>query len=216
MYSSYGEAPFLKDYFKIRSQIEAQLDEAHSIDVSRARHWLSDWRVLAIQSAPFFDANTRQKHLDCPASELSCNHISLDSVTALNPIPTEDLLRVLTSLLLQGSWKKEKEIYHWLSQLLRRFEVFKKLHIQFTPSFRKASDQFRLPVNYALLSIACLSFYEHTLNLKFLNGALKLNDLLCSIVAELDNPETRMITLIAIRKEKAMVQRLVTSKGIIL
>jgi hypothetical protein len=214
MYSEYQGSAFLSAYLKKRSEVETYLNEAHRADIGRDSHWLSDWRELITQTNELFEPDVRQLHHDChfTDSPVSIGKVSPFSTRA--KIDTTKLLRAITQDILQGHWQNEDELYRLLSQLLRRFEVFKKLHDEFTPRFRKASDQFRTPINYALLSVSCLFFYEHTGNLKFLNGALKLNDLLGSIVPELDRPEARLMTLIAIRKEKIMVRTLINQKHI--
>lgn len=214
MYSEYKGSAFLAAYLEKRSEVETYLNEAHRADIGRDSPWLSDWRELITQTNELFESDVRQLHHDCHFTDSPVSIGKVSSFGNRAKIDTTKLMRAITQDIVQGYWQNKDEVYRRLSQLLHRFEVFKKLHDEFTPAFRKASDQFRTPINYALLSVSCLFFYEHTGNLKFLNGALKLNDLLCSIVSELERPEARLVTLIAIRKEKLLVQTLINHKHI--
>lgn len=69
---------------------------------------------------------------------------------------------------------------HFIALFIKKFEIKKKIYSKYSKNFNESSDDFRYLRNYLLLSTICLLKYGKTLNLKFLNTALKINDLLCS------------------------------------
>ena len=69
---------------------------------------------------------------------------------------------------------------NFINIFIKKFEVKKKIYSKYSKEFKENSENFTVLRNYLLLSIICLIKYQRTLNLKFLNTTLKINDILCS------------------------------------
>jgi len=98
-----------------------------------------------------------------------------------------------------------------LGRYIKKYEVTKKLWNVYSADWKKASDDYSDPSQYLLLSLSCLLRYRETKNLKMLNTALKLNDLLCSI--ELDD-DTKPILALCLDLEKEVVSELYSSLSV--
>jgi len=100
-----------------------------------------------------------------------------------------DTIEVLSDLLL--TLLKERStisIDPKFEILVKKYEVSKKLFTSYTIDWKKQqTDQEELP--YILLHFACLLHYTKFENLKMLNCALKLGDLLSSRFLKLENQE---------------------------
>ena len=98
-----------------------------------------------------------------------------------------------------------------LGRYIKKYEVTKKLWNAYSADWKRASDDYSDPYQYLLLSLSCLLRYRETKNLKMLNTALKLNDLLCSI--ELDDSLKSMLAL-CLDLEKEVVSELYSSLSV--
>ena len=96
-----------------------------------------------------------------------------------------------------------------LSRYIKKYEVTKKLWSEYSPDWKKASDRYDDPSQYLLLSLACMLRFQDTKNLKMLNTALKLNDLLCSLEIE-DEFDQGALTL-CLNLEKETITELYSS-----
>ena len=90
-----------------------------------------------------------------------------------------------------------------LSREVTRFEVTKKL---------VPPDDLG---GYAAFSLALMLFHERWGSLKFLNAALKANDLLCSQEVLALTPFAALATAMSLDLEQRAVERLLTDKGIV-
>lgn len=103
----------------------------------------------------------------------------------------------------------------WIDRLLQRFEVTKRIYAAYLPGFRKgrgAHDSFRL---YWLFALALCLHYARNPDLRYLNGLLKVSDLLCSIGDDglrEDAPDVGMAVVLA--AETSFVVSLATAKGV--
>jgi len=67
---------------------------------------------------------------------------------------------------------------------------------------------------YAYITIGCLETYEKTLNLKYLNCALKINDMICSKINKLKTAWAIYFSYIALYKEKVIIERILKRENI--
>lgn len=88
-----------------------------------------------------------------------------------------------------------------LNRDVARFEVTKKLH---------PGDDLGV---YADFSVALMLFHERWGSLKFLNTALKVNDLLCSQPASALRPFAALSAAVSVDLEQRAVARLLAGKG---
>jgi hypothetical protein len=67
-----------------------------------------------------------------------------------------------------------------IDKFLKKFEIRKRIFLNYDNKFNIIGDEFKEIQNYVLLSFMCLIRYQTTSDLKYLNTFLKLNDLICS------------------------------------
>lgn len=87
-----------------------------------------------------------------------------------------------------GPWVKKYEVWKKLYTVyvivVKRFSVDNSNYGRYDDNFRKASDDCQLMTSYLNASVAALLLFKKTKNFKYLNVGLKLNDCICSRVAE--------------------------------
>lgn len=71
-----------------------------------------------------------------------------------------------------------------LDRLVQRFEVTKRIYGSYDQRNKPIDRRYEDPLSYALLAFICLDEYHARPNLKYLNVALKLIDLLASLPAD--------------------------------
>lgn len=98
---------------------------------------------------------------------------------------------------------------------IKKFETKKKIFLKYSKDFKELSNDFTILRNYLLLSIICLIKYEKTHNLKFLNTALKINDLLCSKKDLITNSIDSQLFVFVLENEIHFVNTLCKKLGIV-
>ena len=68
-----------------------------------------------------------------------------------------------------------------IDKFLKKFEIRKRIFLNYDNEFNIIGDEFKEIQNYVLLSFMCLIRYQTTSDLKYLNTFLKLNDTICSV-----------------------------------
>ena len=76
---------------------------------------------------------------------------------------------------------KNIQVIPIIDKFLKKFEIRKKIFLNYDNEINIASDEFKEIQNYILLSFMCLIRYQVTSDLKYLNTFLKLNDMICSV-----------------------------------
>ena len=183
MYSKYNGVPFLKDYVRTRKtfleNLEGIIGDNGQIEPRISTNAPDDKSLLTI----------------------------LEKFKKADKINTNELLKYLLSA--NGQNKLDNKIvYYWLSKLLSRFEVKKKLYSFYSNKMKPLCDNYADLSNYVLLSYNLLLYYEKSKNLKMLNGALKLNDLLCSASESEKISSNAILILKTIKKELVCIQKL--------
>ena len=224
MYSPYGGQAFLRKYLSSRVQYAARFEarymqQLHAglserVSGDRIGRMLSMWRPLLNNAHGLLtpEANalhdTYSERVEAVEDPSESDPVSISKLDALSEIPTERVLRALLSASLGQGGRDGDILYRWLSRFLSRFEVTKKLYTVYTSRMRPASQEFRVLTTYALLSLCLILYYDDTENLKMVNGALKLNDVLCSNASRLDQTEDLLLTFISLRMEVGSVRQL--------
>jgi len=231
MYSAYSGRGFLRQYASLRHRVAVELENRyiahlHSHPVgavaSDIPRLLSEWGpLLDVVGGAFcsevqtiHNAYSRDDRFEDTPVETS--DVSVTGLDTLPEIPTRQALRSLLLAVVRRDASPERKLKEWLSRFLTRFEVTKRLYTVYTPTMKRAGRDFHLLTNYALLSLSLVLFYEQTDDLKMLNGALKLNDLLCSAEENINGTEDSLLTISALRKEMENVNRLTSTQGITL
>ena len=92
--------------------------------------------------------------------------------------------------------------------LIKKFEVKKRIFSSYDKLFFENSSNYQDMINYILLSNICAKQYEKTKNLKFLNTVLKLNDLICSEIENIEENIELNLSLHCLNKELDFVLKL--------
>ena len=218
MYAKYEGRPFLLSYRAARrsarerllEQVERGLARCPSEDQRRMLVLLpqcqrllepSTIARLESQSAAWWDARVQRG-------------APLKDEAGGGWIETSGSLEALLDLLCQGSEGAREAIRATLNRYVARFEVTKRLcaayHVTGKES-RGPHDDMNL---YASLSLALLLYQEQWKSLKFLNTALKVNDLLCSMPPAMFTTFAALASCASLRLEQEAIDQLMAEKGI--
>lgn len=110
----------------------------------------------------------------------------------------------------------ENEFEIDLNKFIKKFEITRKIYEEYSEDMKIGIGNFHKLNNYAILSLCNLLAYEKKRNLKYLNTALKLNDVICSTINLLEKDEisNELIEFI-LKKEIEYVKKLAIEKGVI-
>ena len=128
-----------------------------------------------------------------------------------------DLLE--TSLFLRNSLfyqlqKPENFDLKLFNIILRKFEVTKKIYTQYElPKVLKGGDYFNIK-NYCYFSMNCMQYYSCSKNLKYLNAGLKVNDILVSIINEIDSKNNASLIRTCLKVEMNSIKKLCTQNKV--
>ena len=95
-----------------------------------------------------------------------------------NKFSTNELYHSIIMELISNS--KNTQTIPIIDKFLKKFEIRKRIFLNYDNEFNIIGDEFKEIQNYVLLSFMCLIRYQTTSDLKYLNTFLKLNDLICS------------------------------------
>jgi len=119
--------------------------------------------------------------------------------------------RVLLNDLLNEIYSKKKttpDLISWLDRLVKRFEVFKRVHEAYNSNF-KATEKGNYN-NLKLYIMLCALFdlaYLKTKDLTYLNVMLKCLDTLCAMHNQLDDEEKSYLAQL-IKNEKRHIEKI--------
>ena len=102
---------------------------------------------------------------------------------------TIETKKVLSNILKKSIDFKNKNIDEkkYLNVLISKFEVSKKIYSEYDLDFKPMNIEYKDIENYCMLSYICMNEYLKEKNLKYLNVAIKINDLLCSLKERLSD-----------------------------
>ena len=103
----------------------------------------------------------------------------LSSFSIRNDIETFHLLQSLVRS--QVDCDNYNLIKFWLDKLIQRFEVTKKIFEVYPQNFGKGKGKSSAVYLYWVFSLSLILHYDSTANVKYLNTAMKVVDLLCSL-----------------------------------
>jgi hypothetical protein len=119
-------------------------------------------------------------------TKLNLKHYENYDTNKLSEYESTHMLSCILFHLIKSTDNTRFEYY--ITSLVKKFEVKKIIHSVYSKELKELSDDFTILHNYLLLSLICIIKYERTSNLKFLNAALKINDILYSQTNQLGNP----------------------------
>lgn len=93
--------------------------------------------------------------------------------------------KTLIQILLSLTKEVPHDLISVMDLFIKKYEVFRRIYPTYIdlnpPDKIKRLGDYTRATNYLLLSLCCLTIYKLTNNLKYINTALKINDLLCCI-----------------------------------
>ena len=124
---------------------------------------------------------------------------------------TKFLSSTLIDKIKKKSIKQNEEI---MEILLKKFEVRKKIFTEYDKQIKKITKDYFDLKNYILLSANFIISYQQTLNLKYLNVCLKLNDLIISKLDQIHENQFKELFYFIIQMELDCIGQLSLKKGI--
>jgi len=227
MYTKFEGIEFLKEYVRSR---KSRTDALNRIDESETILKIAE--SLAVEVGQNEKIRLAMKE-DCITRLNLQNKINGGTITPVKnnsvliswfdywdkaPIKYSD--EILSGLALFSLTTNSDEIirhlYKWLSIYTTKYEVFKRLLPAYDHNFKmlKSGHNKSHPNVYVYFSLATLLFYNKTSNLKFLNVALKLCDLLCSIEDTIKEPYLGMLYEYCLKKEEEFVTEILSNKKV--
>jgi hypothetical protein len=101
-----------------------------------------------------------------------------------------------------------------LEIFLKKFEVRKKIFTEYDKQIKEITKDYFDLKNYILLSANFIISYQQTLNLKYLNVCLKLNDLIISKLDQIYENQFKELFYFIIQMELDCISQLSLKKGI--
>ena len=90
----------------------------------------------------------------------------------------------------------------------------KRLYLLYDNNFKDKTKNFKKLINYILLAHLCIIRYHETLNLKFLNTLLKINDTTCSQLDYIKNSTEKKLLVESLKDEIEIIKNLCNKKGV--
>ncbi|QLG47851.1 hypothetical protein [Natrinema halophilum] len=215
-YSEVHGRPFLDAYERDRASV---LDSIEASVSGRCSSDASHWRGLleAVGTDP-----SREIERSLPRLESRTKSDVTEFTAAFGQVPDRDQVDQIETVELEasllgypGDRPLNGEIARtWLDCLTKRYEVDKRLSARYDSDMDPIDDEPAPCVAYPLLSLVALVSHERTGNLKYLNVALKLGDLLSSRHESIDDQGTLAVTYLALAVERDAMQALATSVGV--
>jgi hypothetical protein len=107
--------------------------------------------------------------------------------------------------------KKSNEI---IDIFVKKYEIKKRLSVQYDSNFKEKDSNFKKIRNYFLLDLLCIVRFNETQNLKFLNVILKINDMLGTQISFIVNKIDLSIFKWILENEIKIVMELCKLKGV--
>lgn len=138
--------------------------------------------------------------------------IKFSEIITKEEIHLEKLLKaIINEKKLQS---KDKQLDELIDIFLKKFEVKKRLYILYDNNFQDKTKNFKKLINYILLAHLCIIRYHETLNLKFLNTLLKINDTICSQLNYIKNSTEKKLLVESLKDEIEIIKNLCNKKGV--
>lgn len=195
MYTQYGGKDFLQEYFLSRKgALETIKEKLKSNPMTQSYDFLN-YTTAELLSVKF---------------TIPFSQVDLGTIIKTNFL-TKDLMMALVPKI--NNEEQLPRAYELLSIFNKKFEVAKKIFDSYTPEFKKNGEEGKNTLNYSLLSFNLLLYHGKHRNLKFLNCALKLNDLLCSVAEKIPSEELLLVERV-LEMEKELIIKLMAQQGV--
>lgn len=145
------------------------------------------------------------RHDKMNAERLTIKHV-IEYVNVIDnePITTSKLINIIYALKDKNYSREEADRY------VKAFEVRKRLYNEYIDNSIKPSENSKYSnyINYILLAVICIMFYEHTDSLKYLNTLLKLDDTILSLYNMISQDDKNIFGYI-LRSENVYIKELI-------
>ena len=219
MYSAYHGVVFIPEYLRQRfscaNDFEYRYLQALNASNNPMPLWLNAWSGILLQNPPLFSMDVRMMHsrlLETGTDLRIETPSSFEELESSSIIQTQLWLRRLLKCAFEQDAVHRQKYSLWLDRFVRRYEITKRLYSTYQLPMKAVSDEYTVGLNYALLSLTLIYEFKWTQNLKSLNSALKLNDLLCSTTGLVEDPETLLEALLSVRTEATYIREIADSK----
>jgi hypothetical protein len=195
-YTAFEGPEFLSEYLRAREDLCRRLRDTPSVvgDSERARR-IAESVTRAFGAAGQTDTDGREVSPAVPGRQA---------------FETADLLGDVWDL----SRRRPGAAHEWVEALLRKFEVTKRLYTAYDASMRPASGDCWQPYNYALFAAILLDAYRADQDVRYLNGSLKLLDLVDALSRAGVSAATASLAAAAAAAEAELVAALLVRHGI--
>jgi|ETNmetMinimDraft_20_1059909.scaffolds.fasta_scaffold54894_2 hypothetical protein len=227
MYTKFEGVPFLNEYVGSR---KSRIDALNKIDESETILKIAEYLAvevgqnkeihLAMKEDCISRLNLQSKENKETTLPVNNNAILMSWFGYWSKAPIKCSDKILSGLALisltSNSGEIIRHLYKWLSIYTTKYEVFKRLLPVYDHNFKiiKSEQNKSHHRLYVYFSLASLLLYSRTSNLKFLNVALKLCDLLCSIDSTIIEKDLRIIYEYCLNKEVNFVTELISIKKV--
>jgi hypothetical protein len=190
MYTRYqGDALFLS-YFKNRNKVlrrcRENISQSSSLFVRKAykiiKNNIDNNYALALKSlcppAKIIDRENFNSENNDNKELIEMNKL-MSNISIDRPVKTAKLLTGLFSSMVINPHNNINKI--WLDHLVQRFEVTKKIYVEYQPGFRKGLGSNNSIELYWLFALDLSIYYVQTNKIKYLSTMLKVCDLITSL-----------------------------------
>ena len=202
MYTKYEGRPFLDEYFGVRADCMDRLAWAYE-----ARYGEADLR----------DVDGCLDEITKEAEQRDANGPGLwfGKNVGNGPAATTEILEDALYLIWRsGGADRRNKVRAFLNTLTAKFEVFKRLFSFYDRSVRKVGDDYEDVSCYILFALCLGAWCRGEEDLKFLNTALKVNDLVCSVIDRIHACPDIMSAYASLALEREAIQGLLNRKGL--
>ena len=139
----------------------------------------------------------------------------LNQIKPVSDIDTMELLLNLLQATTDEDTAQKTCVRDWLSRLVQRFEVTKRLYTRYPSGLKKGAEKYDQIILYALLAFLLGHYFGKNGNLNYLNTLLKLNDLICSVLESVTQDQLTCTTAyFSLAFEHIYVKELMVHKGL--
>ena len=125
---------------------------------------------------------------------------------------TEKIFEFLLNRILKN--KLEFKYKKLINKFISKFERTKKIFVSYDYNIKSNSSNYKIMKNYLILSLICIKLYEEENNLKYLNIALKINDILTSNFNKISNSIDLILLKQSLELELNQIEILMSKKGL--
>lgn len=211
-YSPYEGDRFFKSYFLSRRKA---IERISSFISSNAKKMYALMPVEEQFEFIFFDKIFADSNFAAQAEiieDLPGNYTKLladryaMSAVGKKEFVTEGILKLILLSMIDSSAAKIDKKDEIVDQLGRKYEIFQRIASNYDNSHRKTSDNFDNMSNYVLLGIISADIFMKGRSFKYLNLALKVNDLIAQMDCVKIGLNSAVLSLASLEKETAIVK----------